>query len=102
MYLIWKQILWESQNYHQTENPPTHFVENIDLLKIVSDSVKGAPTAKFFLLEFLGLISHSKDAFLVGEYDARKCFSKFGQRRLGLTVLKFRKFEFRKYKSKWV
>ena len=60
---------------------------------------KFAPAA-IFLLELLGLISHSKDAFFAGEYDARKTFSKFDQRRLGLTVLKFRKFEFRKYKSK--
>ena len=63
---------------------------------------KFGPAANFFVLELLGLTWHSKDAFFAEEYDARKIFSKFDQRTLGLTVLKFRKFEFRKCKSKWI
>ena len=50
----------------------------------------------FFLLKLLGLNTHSKDAFLAGEYDARKKISKFDTSMLGFAVLKFRKFEFRK------
>ena len=42
--------------------------------------IRGKP---IFLLELLGVSSHSKDAFFVAEYDARKNMSKFDQRMLG-------------------
>ena len=78
--------------------PQTDFYsQNTKIIKGVS-----SPQQPIFLLELLGLIIHSKDAFFAGEYDARKHFSKFDQKIVRLTVLKFRKFEFRKSKSKWV
>ena len=54
---------------------------------------KFGPATNFFVWT-LGVSCQSKDAFFVGEYDASKQNSKFDQRILGLTVLKFRKFEF--------